>query len=345
MAQIVSPISGKTVDSFNIDEVMGMLAADLVVLIAGADISFRYPELERAYGEYGAMIKEGRVPPAEGRSVNAQTTQLCTPAYFELDSRVYDNWLESVYPSEVRRVDITKIVTDQQSYDDLLRRTAERNIEGYRHEVNVAIDRAFVKNDDSNSENPAFLIGYDGGGERVGGALSENSPALKARYEVLAADGTITEGGLTPTTFRAVWSEILAVYFDMLCENNTYTEGDNVYGARREDLVVYVPHKFLAYSDMSYIQRLFNERGLEKLPEIKTHNGAPVNSFGSETAMQAIFIMDKRVLNHVARFMEAGSHDVDCRKSTVFDLHVEHMLKYAPFYKAYCILTPMPTAD
>ena len=26
--QIVSPISGKTVDSFNIDEVMGMLAAD-----------------------------------------------------------------------------------------------------------------------------------------------------------------------------------------------------------------------------------------------------------------------------------------------------------------------------
>lgn len=333
--QIVSPISGKTVDSFNIDEVMGMLAADLVTLIAGADISFRYPELERSYGEYGAMIKEGRVPPAEGRSVNKDATSLCAPAYFELDSRVYDNWLESVYPSEVRRVDVTKIVTDQESYNELLRRTAERNIEGFRHEVNVAIDRALV----DNALGTNALIGYDGGGDALCGVLSDGA----ARYELLVESGSIQGGDIVPVTFRAVWSEILAVYFDMLCENSTYTEGNNVYGARREDLVVYVPHKFLAYSDMSYIQRLFNERGLEKLPEIRTHNGATVGY--AELGLQAIFIMDKRVLNHVTRFMEAGSHEVDCRKSTVFDLHVEHMLKYAPFYKAFCILTPMPTAD
>lgn len=343
--QIVSPISGKTVDSINIDEVMGMLAADLVTLIAGADISFRYPELERSYGEYGAMIKEGRVPPAEGRSVNAQTTQLCAPAYFELDSRVYDNWLESVYPSEVRRVDVTKIVTDQESYNELLRRTAERNIEGYRHEVNVAIDRALVDAAPDSTADPTALIGFDGGSEAFAGYLTEGT-----RYEVLLASGGVSESdpAPVPVSFRAVWSEILAVYFDMLCENNTYTEGNNVYGARRDDLVVYVPHKFLAYSDMSYIQRLFNERGLEKLPEIRTHNGAPVEvraATDSPADLNAIFIMDKRVLNHVNRFMEAGSHDVDCRKSTVFDLHVEHMLKYAPFYKAFCILTPMPTAD
>lgn len=342
MAQIVSPITGKTVDSINIDAVMGMLAADLVQLIAGADISFRYPEMERTYGEYGAIIKEGRIPPAEGRSVNTQTTQLCAPSYFDLDSRVYDNWLESVYPSEIRRVDITKLVTDQASYEDLLRRTAERNIEGYRAEVNRAIDAALSGTIDSggiNSPDRALIYQVQGEvGMYPGGYLTNGT-----RYEYLVEN---EETGEAPS-FAKVWSEILAVYFDMLVENSTYTEGDNVYGARREDLVVYVPHKFLAYSDITYIQKLFNERGLDKLPEIRTHNGGVLRISGqytddSNNNIYAILILDKRVLNHVTRFMEAGSHDVDCRKSTVFDLHVEHMIKYAPFYKAYAILCAMP---
>lgn len=333
MAVIVSPISGKSVDTIDIDSVYGLLAADLVALYAGAGIDFRYPEMERTYGEYGAMIKEGRVPAAEGRNVNPNTTALCDPAYLEMDSKVYDNWLEAVYPVEIRRVDLTKVVTDQASYEDLLSRIVFSTVEGYKKEVNTAIDRMFLRTIPTGGDGTvSSLIAFD----IDNGIPTPDSQLLGNRYEML-------EGAAGAPTFRQVWSEILATCFDMVVENNTYTEGNNVYGAKMEDLVIYVPHKFLAYSDIGYVQRLFNERGLNKLPEIRTHNGGEGDHLSDGATYFFAYILDKRVINHVTRFYESGSHDVDCRKSRVFDLHVEHMLKYAPFYKAFAIGFQMPT--
>lgn len=335
MAVIVSPITGKSVDTIDIDSVYGLLAADLVELYAGAGIDFRYPEMERTYGEYGAMIKEGRVPAAEGRNVNPNAAALCDPAYLEMDSKVYDNWIEAVYPVEIRRVDLTKIVTDQASYEELLSRIVFSTVEGYKKETNTAIDRMFIREVPlGGDQTKSTLIAFS----PDNGQVYAGSQLLGNRYEMLEGP----EGA--PPTFRQVWSEILATCFDMVVENNTYTEGANIYGARMDDLVIYVPHKFLAYSDIGYVQRLFNERGLNKLPEIRTHNGSEITAAPEVGGTYYfVYILDKRVINHVTRFYESGSHEVDCRKSHVFDLHVEHMLKYAPFYKAFAIGFQMPT--
>lgn len=332
MAVIWSPVSGENTVDLNVDSVLGLLYADLVTIYRGADITLQFPELERSYGEWGALIKEGRIPAAAGSAVDKNATSICGPYYFEADSRVYQDWVERKYVSELRRVDVTKVLRGEEEYADLLRRIAQRNLEGYRRDVNDSMNSAFAYMAESTPTIPALVV-YDDIGDTWGDPTSILGSTN--RLELL-------DNG---ATFEDLYTEILSRAINMTRDNSIYTEGNDVYGARMEDLVVYIPDEVLANADIRYLQTLFNLRGIDMLPTIKGYDQrriTPASGEYMDKDMYAIIIMDKYVLNHVTRYMDANDDRIGCRESVQIGLFVEDMVKYSPLYKAWAIVTPMP---
>ena len=159
MADIISPISGEVVTNANVGNVCGLLYADLAKLVDGADIETRYPEFDRSYGEWGAIIQEGRIGAASATDVDKDATNICGPYYFSVDSRYYDDWVEKKFPSELRRIDLTKVCRNPEEYETLLRLTAERNMAGYKKFVNKSVDAMFLQTATAAPANPSALIG------------------------------------------------------------------------------------------------------------------------------------------------------------------------------------------
>lgn len=340
MAVITSPISGKQINALNVQSIMGLLYEDLATLISGADIDFRYNELERSYGEWGAMIKEGRIPSADSDAVNKNTTQLCPTAYFNLNTRYYDQWTEKVYRSDIRRVELTKILRGEADYADFLADVARRNLEGFKKEVNADVTASISA---YGAAAGTSLLGSPGG------ATPEGFLTNGTRYETMITETQDNDGNniVVGPTFAEYFSELLKRCIDMTFENNTYTEGNDVYGARMEDLVIYMPLEIFANANVRYLQSLFNMVGIDKLPTIKPYDAPELSmetgSMATNYSAYATIVMDKRVINHVTRYMAFDESEIDCRKATSLSLHVEDMVKYAPFYKAWGILSPVPT--
>lgn len=341
MAVLVSPITGQTADAFSVNEVMGFLYADLVKLISGADIKTRYPEFERSYGEWGAMIKEGRIPSADGTVVDPSTKEICGPFYFDADTRYYQTWKEAAYISEIRRVDVTKILRGEEEYQDLLQRVAQRNIEGYRKEVNQSIDNMFVATAAAAPATPAALIGALSGKTTISDTLNAGGGFLNPKATT-TANGNRFEVLDTGTTRAQIWTEVLAKVYKMEVENTAYTEVNQVYGMDRADMTIWVPSDLLASTSMEYIQGLYRLNGMDQLPNIRRHNGADITV--SDKRYGVLYLLDNRVINHVTRFMGYDDNSVFCRFSEQIALHVEHMLKYSPLYKAWAIVFEYPTA-
>lgn len=342
MAVITSPFSGMTIDAANVKSVMGLIYADLNSFadsITGADISFRYPEMERSYGEWGAILREGRIPYASGQSVNKNATAMCPTAYFNANSRIYDAWTEKVYRSEIRRVDITKVLRGEMEYAELLRRIIQRNVEGFRAETNTGIEKAMF------SQSPAP---EDAGSGEVGAYktliyIDPPSVSVEAGGGWLQSDGTSNpkvrlEMMSASTSYADIWAQVLFRVMDMELENDTYTIGNERYGGDMRDFTIYVPAKFAAFSDVKYLQTLQNFRGMDRLPRVRVHGAQTIEDADHKNAYDAIFILDNRVLNHVTRYMSYDEDTNNCRKSQIYDLHVEDMIKYVPFYKAWGIV-------
>lgn len=338
MADIISPISGEVVTSANVGSVCGLLYADLAKLVDGADIETRYPEFDRSYGEWGAIIQQGRVGAASATDVDKNATDVCGPYYFSVDSRYYDDWVEKKFPSELRRIDLTKVCRNPEEYETLLRLTAERNMAGYKKFVNKSVDAMFLRTATAAPASPSALIGALSGKATVaesvtngGGFLNPKTPTANnaARYEIMD-DGA---------TYEQLWTEVLRQILHMKVENNTYTEGAEEYGLQKisERMSVYVPIDFFAGTNMQYLQGLFRLNGMDKIPTIREHNGADiVTSDGKRYGV--IYLLDHRVINHVNRAMYYDEAEIMCRKSNVIDLHTEDMVKYSPFYKAWAIV-------
>lgn len=338
MADIISPISGEVVTSANVGSVCGLLYADLAKLVDGADIETRYPEFDRSYGEWGAIIQQGRVGAASATDVDKDATNICGPYYFSVDSRYYDDWVEKKFPSELRRIDLTKVCRNPEEYETLLRLTAERNIAGYKKFVNKSVDAMFLQSATAAPAKPSALIGALSGKATVaeavtngGGFLNPKTPTANnaARYEIMD-DGA---------TYEQLWTEVLRQILHMKVENNTYTEGAEEYGLQKisERMSVYVPIDFFAGTNMQYLQGLFRLNGMDKIPTIREHNGADiVTSDGKRYGV--IYLLDHRVINHVNRAMYYDEAEIMCRKSNMIDLHTEDMVKYSPFYKAWAIV-------
>lgn len=359
---ITSPVTGISISDLSVKSVMGLLYADLVKLFAGADIDTDFPELDRSYGDWGAIIKEARLSAAESHAVDPNATSICGPYYFDLDSAYYQKWVEKVFSSEVRRVEVTKVCRGEEEYDNLLAAIVNRNTEGYRDELNQEIEATLTRVDASSADvdtldaalvsisdngsgsltlrkftarNAAEGTGY--GSYLFGGKLR----ASAVNGSINNSTGAITFSGYA--SFSRILAEVLFRAMNMKRANATYTEGSKRWGARLDDLVIYVSDRFQSAMDIKYIQALFNEKGIDKLPTIRTYQG--ISGETSVDGFDAIIIMDNRTINHVTRYYEADVDDIGCRKSTRFDLHVEDMIKYVPFYKAWAVLFKVNDAD
>lgn len=348
MPTIISPITGKSITEISgIEGIMGLLYEDIEKIIESAEITLRYPEFERTVSEWGGMLVEGRIPAADGVDPNPNTTALCGPYYFSVTAAYFDEWIEKAFPSEIRRIELTKIMRGEAEYSDFLRKVATRNLEGYKKFINKSIDAAFLREDNTPSVTPVALLEADGNAAATlagviaggNGFLNPSAVGAKQRYEIL--EGTDGHG----PTFADYWAAILETCMDMEVENADYTEGNDEWGGKMSDLIVEVPAKIIAHSDIKYVQALFSRAGLDKLPTIKAHNASPITYTDGEGASRtayATYILDRRTLNHVNRYMSTETAGIICRFSEQITLHTEDLIKYHPLYKAFAYVCELP---
>lgn len=345
-AFIVNPINGTVATAFQPSDVSGILTKFAQEIITGSSITQKYPMFERTVEQWGGILGDIRVPPAARQAVDSNTTAICGPYYFQNDAVYYDTWQEDFYPSEYRRVDLSKVFNGEMAFNDFIQRVLQRNIEGFRADVNAAITNALCTSNASSGATYKSLIGYSGAASTLATSISGGTGWLNgARTELLDSP-----------TWDDLFSEIGHIARDMTFSNLDYIGRANDssgqpsvaskntigFGNEMSDLIICMPEKLYSYADMSYIQRLENLIGYNKLPEIVLYDGSIPYTGGEGFA---VIIMDKRVLNHVTRYQEALNTDIACRASTQLILHVNHMYKYMPYYKAFAIVTPMPESS
>lgn len=348
-AFIVNPINGTAATAFQPSDVSGILTKFAQEIITGASIIQRYPMFERTVEQWGGILGDIRVPPAARQAVDPNTTAICGPYYFQNDAVYYDTWQEDFYPSEYRRVDLSKVFNGEMAFNDFIQRVLQRNIEGFRADVNAAIVNALCSQQNQAGAIPAQLIGYNSTAGKLSDAIVYSSGWLNDdRTEVLDSP-----------TWDDLFSEIGHIARDMTFSNLDYigkandSSGEPTvsskntigFGNEMSDLIICMPEKLYSYADMSYIQRLENLIAYNKLPEIVLYDGSISYTASGGGEGFAVIIMDKRVLNHVTRYQEVLNNDIACRASTQLILHVNHMYKYMPYYKAFAIVTPMPESS
>ena len=342
MAVITLPTTGEKVNAFTPEEIIGLVAKEAHSTITGADITLKYPQFETTVPEWGGYIEEARIPAANSETVDPNTTAICGPYYFKADARYFDDFTEKRYASEIRRTDVMKVLRGEMEFSDLVSQVVRRNVEGFRKDTNAGMKWTFSADaSDVTVYNKLPLLITDAQATSVATSLSTPDPKGvlvytdgNARYEVLeGAEGS-------PLTFETIYAEVAKIVTDMEFDNSTYTVGSNVYGARRDDLCIVMPHAFAAKAGVEYMQKLYNMVELGKLPEIILTDGLVWEYNQTETAKHAaaILIMDKRTIRHVTRAEEVEEpHYIHCRRSYQYILNVEDMIKILPFYKAWAI--------
>lgn len=341
MAVITLPTTGEKVNAFTPEEIIGLVAKEAQSIITGADITLKYPQFETTVPEWGGYIEEARIPAAESETVDPNATAICGPYYFKADARYFDDFTEKRYASEIRRTDVMKVLRGEMDFGDLVAQVVRRNVEGFRKDTNAGMKFTFSasSNDVLSSPTKLPLLVTDPQATSVATSLSDpmNKGVLvntdgTARYKVLEVEPV--------PTFELIYSEIAKVVTDMEFDNSTYTVGSNVYGARRDDLCIVMPHAFAAKAGVEYMQKLYNMVELGKLPEIILTDGLTwqYDQTGTAKYAAAILIMDKRTVRHVTRVEEVEEpHYIHCRRSYQYILNVEDMIKILPFYKAWAI--------
>lgn len=340
MAVITLPTTGEKVNAFTPEEIIGLVTKEAQSLITGADITLKYPQFETTVPEWGGYIEEARIPAAESETVDPNTSAICGPYYFNADARYFDDFTEKRYASEIRRTDVMKVLRGEMDFGDLVAQVVRRNVEGFRKDTNAGMRRAFSADAaDVADETKRPLLVTDAQATSVSNSLLD--PECKgvlvntdgtARYKVLEIEPV--------PTFELIYAEIAKVVTDMEFDNSTYTVGSNVYGARRDDLCIVMPHVFAAKAGVEYMQKLYNMVELGKLPEIILTDGLTwrYDQTGADKPAAAILIMDKRTVRHVTRLEEVEEpHYIHCRRSYQYILNVEDMIKILPFYKAWAI--------
>lgn len=343
MVLITLPTTGEKVNAFTPEEIIGLVAKEAQSIITGADITLKYPQFETTVPEWGGYIEEARIPAAEPETVNPSATAICGPYYFKADARYFDDFTEKRYASEIRRTDVMKVLRGEMEFSDLVAQVVRRNVEGFRKDTNAAMKHTFSASSDFllDTTKPPLLV-TSPQATSVGSSLSD----VMIKGVLVDTDGTarykVLEGaseGSAPT-FEAIYAEVAKIVTDMEFDNTTYTVGSNVYGARRDDLCIVMPHAFAAKAGVEYMQKLYNMVELGRLPEIILTDGLTweYDVGGTAKPAAAILIMDKRTVRHVTRVEEVEEpHYIHCRRSYQYILNVEDMIKILPFYKAWAI--------
>lgn len=342
---LIIPINGQTASAFSPDDVHGLIYKFAEEIYTGADIEVQYPEFERTVQEWGGILGDVRVPPATGYAIQESTTSICGPYYFDVDALYYQSWDDKIYWSEYRTDMLERVFNGQTDFNIFMSHVLQRNVEGWRADINKSIESALVK--EAKTGSPETLVAYDSSAATLSTAITNSdsygwlnvATNAKSRIEVLDSP-----------TWEQLYSEIAAKSLDMTRTNLTYigssqtgTASKNTigFGNRMSDLIIMIPDELYAYADVTYIQTLERLSGLDKLPQIKPYNGKITLTNG--ITGYPVIIMDKRVLNHITRKQRAVENYVACRDSQQIGLFKSDMVRYLPYYKAYAIVTPMPT--
>lgn len=340
---LIIPINGQTASAFSPDDVHGLIYKFAEEIYTGADIEVQYPEFERTVQEWGGILGDVRVPPATGYAIQDNTTSICGPYYFDVDALYYQTWDDKIYWSEYRTDMLERVFNGQTDFNIFMSHVLQRNVEGWRADINKSIESALVKEVTTGS--PETLVAYDRSGTGLSNAITSSND-----YGWL--NGTSRIEVLENPTWEKLYSEIAAKSLDMTRTNLSYigksagsvgSKNTIGFGNRMSDLIIMIPDELYAYADVTYIQTLERLSGLDKLPQIKPYNGKITLSNG--TTGYPVIIMDKRVLNHITRKQRAVENYVACRDSQQIGLFKSDMVRYLPYYKAYAIVTPMPESS
>ena len=341
---LIIPINGQTASAFSPDDVHGLIYKFAEEIYTGADIEVQYPEFERTVQEWGGILGDVRVPPATGYAIQESTTSICGPYYFDVDALYYQTWDDKIYWSEYRTDMLERVFNGQTDFNIFMSHVLQRNVEGWRADINKSIESALVK--EAKTGSPETLVAYDSSAATLDTAIMNS-----AAYGWLKSTSRIEV--LENPTWEKLYSEIAAKSLDMTRTNLSYigksagSGADSVgskntigFGNRMSDLIIMIPDELYAYADVTYIQTLERLSGLDKLPQIKPYNGKITLKNG--ITGYPVIIMDKRVLNHITRKQRAVENYVACRDSQQIGLFKSDMVRYLPYYKAYAIVTPMP---
>lgn len=344
---LIIPINGQTASAFSPDDVHGLIYKFAKEIYTGADIEVQYPEFERTVQEWGGILGDVRVPPATGYAIQESTTSICGPYYFDVDALYYQTWDDKIYWSEYRTDMLERVFNGQTDFNIFMSHVLQRNVEGWRADINKSIESALVK--EATTGPAETLVAYDSSAKTLANAIMNS-----VTYGWLESTSRIEV--LDNPTWEKLYSEIAAKSLDMTRTNLSYigksagSGADSVgskntigFGNRMSDLIIMIPDELYAYADVTYIQTLERLSGLDKLPQIKPYNGKITLTNG--TTGYPVIIMDKRVLNHITRKQRAVENYVACRDSQQIGLFKSDMVRYLPYYKAFAIVTPMPESS
>ena len=342
---LIIPINGQTASALSPDDVHGLIYKFAEEIYTGADIEVQYPEFERTVQEWGGILGDVRVPPATGYAIQDNTTSICGPYYFDVDALYNQTWDDKIYWSEYRTDMLERVFNGQTDFNIFMSHVLQRNVEGWRADINKSIESALVKAESSGLGTPKTLVAY-----YVDAPTLADATASSSIYGWLNKTSRVEV--LENPTWEQLYSEIAAKSLDMTRTNLTYigqtqdnTASKNTigFGNRMSDLIIMIPDELYAYADVTYIQTLERLSGLDKLPQIKPYNGKITLRNG--ITGYPVIIMDKRVLNHITRKQRAVENYVACRDSQQIGLFKSDMIRYLPYYKAFAIVTPMPESS
>ena len=327
MAVITNPVTGEAASVFNPADVIGLAYKCAQSIITGADITLKYPQFETTLDQWGGYIEEARIPATESHAVDKNGTAI-KHYYFDIDAQYFQNWTEKQYTKEIRRTDAMKVLRGEMEFSDLVAKIVMSNVEGYRNDTNAGISNTFLSGLGSEGDGALLVLDSSGGSISeaiVGGTLKDS------RCEILGSESA-------PATYEQIYSKIMFRCKDMTFANATYTVGTKIYGANMTDLCIVMPIDFISNASIEFISKLYNLSEIGKLPDI-IETDSLTGEYATSKKLNAIIIMDKRVIRHVVKEFETPEPVYNREsRSDYFDLNVVDMIRVLPFYKAWAIV-------
>lgn len=330
---IEHPTTGEPVSLLTREDVYGLAYKVIEEIIIGADIRFRYPELNRTVEQWGAIVGLVRLPAQESVTPDPDAVVKCAPHYPDPVALYVQTWVEKRFYADYRPIDANKVLTGQQSFDVFVATLYNSLIEGYAKETNLAEDRAMsyqVPSGETADDKAAVIVNTDG---TINTGTNSILPNLGQFEELPGAP-----------SYAKIYGAISKIVSRMVNrETGAYSDGF-VSGVRHEDLCVYLPSDFTAVAGIDFLAKWNNLAEVNKLPELREAGGLTFTRDGDEYGIA--LIMDKRFMSHVERYRDTMEYEDACRgHARGTSLLIDVGLFIMTAYKAYAIAFKLPTDD
>lgn len=327
---ITNPITGVEINALTIEDVYGLAGKIVMELLTGAKISNQYPELEKAWSEWGAIHGYGRMPAAESGTVNKNTTAKSAPHYPEFVSEYFQEFTEKRYWVDYRLQDAQLVLDGAMSFDTFVAVIVNSLAEGYRADTNRAMRKALGYQQVSGDETDNALIILDASGDVV----EDDNSLLGSlgQFEVL-----------TTPTYADIYAKLTEVAKKFPKQNNDYSAGFEA-GADINECHIYLPIDFTAKAGVNFLSKWNNQGEANKLPTIHETDGLSF-SHGAATRCVAL-ILEEAVIAHVEKHRETIDYtDVDRGHARGVSMLVIDGIPLARYWKAYAIVFDIPASS